>query len=181
MFNSPEIKTLKSNLDGCIQSALLHKPNTHAAIKIQSLLDVTVYIMATRFLEASVKHITYNCAVMRGDNEASLEELCTRLKSFNNPEFTNIRELLKNELDHDILVGKGVNYTDRDVSYLNEICKNRHRNVHATPDPREWYNTNTKSIADFERESEGLFNIIIYLDGLIFNIATSIYEYNVAV
>ncbi|WP_218396768.1 hypothetical protein [Alteromonas lipotrueae] len=181
MFNSPDIQTLKSSLDGCIQSALLHRPNTHAAIKIQSLLDLTVYIMATRFLEGSVKHIVYNCAVMRGDDEDALDELYTRLKSFNNPEFSNIKELFECELDFDILQGRGTSYTNRDVSYLNEICKNRHRNVHATPDPREWYNTNTKSITDFDREKEGLFNIVKYIDGLVFNADTSVYEYREAV
>lgn len=177
MFNSPDINTLKSNLDGCIVSARLHQPNTHAAIKIQSLLDLTVYIMATRFLEASVKHVIYNCAVMRGDEGGNLESLYTRLKSFNNPEFANIKDLFENELVFDILHGKGIYYSDRDVSFLNEICRNRHRNVHATPDSREWFNTNTKSIADFNRESEGLFNIVKYIDGLVFNHAGGTYEY----
>lgn len=181
MFTSPDIQTLKSSLDGCIQSALRHQPTTHAAIKIQSLLDLTVYILATRFLEGAVKHVVYNCAVMRGDIEIQLDDLCTRLKSFNNPEFANIRNLFNNELHHDILVGKGPVYTDRDVSYLNEICRNRHRNVHATPDPREWYNTNTKSIADFNRECPGLLNIVKYLDGLAFNPVSNIYEYRDAV
>ncbi|MFG7349587.1 hypothetical protein ACGMNB_01220 [Shewanella oncorhynchi] len=181
MFNSPDIQTLKSSLDGCVQSALLHQPNTHAAIKIQSLLDLTVYIMATRFLEAAVKHVVYNCAVMRGDSENDLNELYMRLKSFNNPEYSNIKELFERELDFDILQGKGTCYSDRDVSFLNEICKNRHRNVHATPDSREWYNTNTKSIADFNREKDGLFNIVKFIDSLVFNTNTSVYEFRVAV
>jgi hypothetical protein len=181
MFNSPDINTLKSSLDGCIESARLHQPNSHAAIKIQSLLDLTVYIMATRFVEASVKHVTYNCAVMRGDNEAELEALYIRLKSFNNPEFSNIKELMEEVLGVDILQGKDIHYSNRDVSFLNEICKNRHRNVHATPDSREWHNTNTKSIADFNRESVGLFNIVKYIDGLIFNAGTGVYEFPVAV
>lgn len=181
MFNSPDINTLKSSLDGCITSATLHRPNSHAAIKIQSLLDLTVYIMATRFLEAAVKHVTYNCAVMRGDSAEELDELYIRLKSFNNPEFSNIKDLILDALGFDIMQGRDVHYSSRDISFLNEICRNRHRNVHATPDSREWHNTNTKSIADFNRESVGLFNIVKYIDGLVFNTVTGAYEYPVAV
>lgn len=33
-FNSPEILTLKSNLDGCINSAIQHQPNSYVAIKV---------------------------------------------------------------------------------------------------------------------------------------------------
>lgn len=177
MFKSPDINMLKNNLDGCIAAAQAHQPITHAAIKIQSLLNLTVYVMATRFVEASVKHIIYNCAVMRGDNEGDLTELYNRLKSFNNPEFTNIRGIFNTELAFDILQGKDMNYSARDISFLNEICKNRHRNVHATPDSREWFNTNTKSIVDFNRESEGLFNIVGYIDGVVYDRAQNAYEY----
>ncbi len=177
MFNSPDIQTLKSNLDGCINSAVRHEPANHFAIKIQSLLDLTVYILATRFLEGSVKHIVYNCATMRGDNERQLEDLCIRFKSFNNPEFANIRTLFQNELNFDITIGKNVYYSQRDISYLNEICRNRHRNVHATEDPREWYNTNTKSIADFNIECSGLFNVVKYIDCLCYNHTSNTFEY----
>jgi hypothetical protein len=177
MFNSPDIQTLKINLDGCIQSASSHRPIDPFAIKIQSLLDLTVYVLATRFLEGSVKHVVFNCATMRGDNENQLNDLVTRLKSFNNPEYTNIRTLFIDELNYDITVGRGTYYSQRDISHLNEICRNRHRNVHATEDPRNWYNTNTKSIADFNRESIGLFNIVKYIDRLRYNQVTAAFEY----
>lgn len=177
MILSPDIITLKSSLDGCITSAKEHIPNTHAAIKIQSLLDLTVYIIATRFLEASVKHVVYNCAKMRGDTSTQLDALSIRLKSFNNPEFTNIKELILNELNYDIIQDKGSYYQERDVSFLNEICRNRHRNVHANEDPRNWHNTNTKNIANFEIEYAGILNTVEYLSHLVYDTTCSTIKY----
>src|SRR5688572_7312331 len=101
-FNSPEIKTLKSNLDGSINAAIQHQPNSYAAIKVQALLDIIVYVMACRFLEATVKHIIYNCMVMRGTSQLDLDALSSRLKRFNNPEFVKIKDLIIDELGYDI-------------------------------------------------------------------------------
>jgi hypothetical protein len=180
-FNSPEIQTFKSNLDGCIRSAVQHEPNSYAAIKIQALVDITVYMMACRFLEGSVKHVVYQCMVMRGSTPQELSELSSRLKRFNNPEFSNIKQLIEDELGHDISTDLNNGYAPRDISYLNEVCKNRHRNVHATEDSRDWYNTNQKNIEDFNREYAGLLNVVKYLDGLIFDHATNTYTLQIAV
>lgn len=175
-FNSPEIYTFKTHLDSCIQSAERHEPTTHTAIKIQSLLDITIYVLATRFIEASVKHCVYNCSLMRGASEQELNQLVSRLKGFNNPEFSNIKDMVEQELGYNILNDKDIHYTDRDISFLNEICRNRHRNVHASHDPREWYNANRKSIADFKKEYEGLLKITLYLESLSFNQQNNAFE-----
>jgi hypothetical protein len=180
-FNSPEIQTLKSNLDGSISSAVQHQPNSYAAIKVQALLDITVYVMACRFVEATVKHIVYNCMVMRGTNQQDLDDLSSRLKRFNNPEFSNIKQLVEDELGYDITTDINTGYLPRDITFLNEICKNRHRNVHATEDSRDWYNANRKTMANFNQEYEGLLKIIRYLDSLVFNGATNSYVLRVAV
>lgn len=168
-FNSPEIQTLKSSLDGSISSAVQHKPNTYAAIKVQALLDISVYVMACRFLEASVKHVVYNCMVMRGENQQNLEALSARLKKFNNPEFANIKKLIEDELGYDISSDINTGYQQRDITFLNEICLNRHRNVHANEDPRDWYNANRKTMNNFNQEYAGLLNVVKYLDGLVFD------------
>lgn len=180
-FNSPEIQTLKSNLDGCIRSAVQHQPNSYAAIKVQALLDMTIYVMATRLLEGSVKHVVYNSMIMKGANQQALSDLSSRLKRFNNPEFTHIKRLIEDELGYDISTDLNSGYTSRDVSYLNEICKNRHRNVHATEDARNWYNTNLKNIDNFNQEYTGLLNIVKYLDSLFYDQTTSTYVLRLAV
>jgi len=169
------------HLDGCINSAIQHQPSTYAAIKVQALLDITVYVMACRFLEASVKHVVYNCMVMRGASPVALDELSSRLKRFNNPEFSNIKQLLLDELGYDITNDINTGYEQRDITFLNEICKNRHRNVHATEDPRDWYNTNRKTMDNFQQEYGGLLKVVKYLDGLVFDNATNNYVLRIAV
>jgi hypothetical protein len=119
--------------------------------------------------------------LMRGTNQADLDALSSRLKRFNNPEFPNIKLLIQTELGFDISNGIGVAYSARDITFLNEICKNRHRNVHATEDSRDWYNTNRKTIGDFVREQEGLLKIVKYLDGLVFDAAANTYTLRMAV
>ncbi|MEZ5106821.1 MAG: hypothetical protein R2757_20115 [Draconibacterium sp.] len=168
-FESPDIETFKHNLDSTIQAVQKHKLESHSAIKIQSLLNLTVYVMATRFLEGSVKHIIYNCCVMRGDNQATLLALEEQLKGFNNPEFKNIKELFEDKLGVDILSGKGTKYSERDITFLNEIVRNRHKNVHASADSTEWYNQNKKDLSNYEQEYEGLINILEYLDSITYD------------
>jgi hypothetical protein len=180
-FNSPEIQTLKSSLDGSIRSAVQHQPNSHAAIRVQALLDITVYVMACRFLEASVKHVVYNSMLMRGASQQDLEDLSNRLKRFNNPEFSNIKKLLEDELGYNISNDLNSGYQQRDITFLNEICLNRHRNVHANEDPRDWYSANRKTMNNFEQEYAGLVNIVKYLDGLVFDGATQSYVLHLAV
>ncbi|WP_321849982.1 hypothetical protein [Pseudomonas paraveronii] len=179
-FNSPEIQTLKSSLDGSIHSAIRHEPNSYAAIKVQALLDITVYVMACRFLEASVKHIVYNCMVIRGTSQQDLESLSSRLKKFNNPEFSNIKKLLLEELGYDITNDINSGYLPRDITFLNELCLNRHRNVHANEDPRDWYSANRKTMDNFRQEYEGLLNIVKYLDGLVFDRSINSYVLRLA-
>ncbi|GFM77865.1 hypothetical protein PSCICM_36840 [Pseudomonas cichorii] len=180
-FNSPEIQTLKSSLDGTIECAVKHEPTSYAAIRVQSLLNVTVYILACRFLEASVKHIVYNCMVMRGANQQSLDELSSRLKRFNNPEFANVKNLLLLELGFDVSRDINTGYQQRDITLLNELCLNRHRNVHANEDPRDWYGANRKNMDDFGREYTGLLNFVRYLDGLAFDAGSNSYVLRMAV
>lgn len=169
-FINPDIETFRVNLESCMNSILQLETDNHHKIKIQSLLNVSIYVMATRFMEASIKNITYNCCVMRGDNQTSLNNIINDLKNFNNPEFSNIKDLISSTLQYDILKDKGIKYTERDISLLNEVCHNRHRNVHASFDSREWYNTNRKDLTnDFIKEYVGLKNIIKYLESLRYN------------
>lgn len=176
-FISPDIETFRVNLESCMNSVLQLETDNHHKIKIQSLLNVSIYVMATRFLEASVKNITYNCCVMRGDNQAAMDIVINNLKNFNNPEFANIKDLIFVNLGYDILQDKGVKYLERDISFLNEICRNRHRNVHASFDSREWYNTNVKDLTnDFRKEYDGLKNIIKYLESIKYNRITQNFE-----
>lgn len=165
-YNSPDIDTFKADLDNNITAIQKLKTDSHATIKIQSLLNITVYVLATRFLEGSIKHIIYNCCVMRGDNQLSLSSLDIELKKFNNPEYKNIKELFMSHLDFDVHQGILSNrFTDTDITLVNEIVRNRHKNVHASFDSSEWYNTNLKDITNnFLREYEGLLNILTYLD-----------------
>lgn len=174
-FNSPEINTLMINLNGCIDSATRHQPSSYAAIKVQALLDITIYILACRFLEASVKHVVYNCLVMKGATQRDLDELSSRLKKFNNPEFSKIKQLILDELEYDISSDLNIGYAHRDITFLNEICMNRHRNVHATEDSRDWYNTNRKTMDNFRQEYNGLLNIVKYLDRLCFDVSQGCY------
>jgi hypothetical protein len=177
-FNSPDIETFRTELDSNIAAVLRLKTDSHATIKIQSLLNITIYVAATRFLEASAKHIIYNCCIMRGDNQAQLTILDSKLKKFNNPEFTNIKDEIQTHLGFDIIQGvTNGRYTNTDISFLNEIVRNRHRNVHATYASSDWYNTNIKDISnDFQKEYIGLINILTYLDSLYFDTGTSTFR-----
>lgn len=172
-FKSPDIDVFKQNLEASINAVKQNKNESHAAIKIQSLLNVTIYVMATRFLEGSIKHIIYNCSIMRGDSSEELSELEENLKGFNNPEFKNIKELFIYKLNFDILLGKSSGkYSERDITFLNEIVRNRHKNVHASSDCTEWYNQNKKDLTHFEQEYEGLIRIVRYLDSIYYNTST---------
>ena len=147
-FDSPDIETFRNDLENNISAVKKLKKDSHASIKIQSLLNITVYVLATRFLEGSIKHIIYNCCLMRGDGSAQLRTLESELKKFNNPEYTKIQDLFLTQLNYDINYGLTNNfYETRDISLLNEIVNNRHRNVHATHDPLDWH---SKNIKDFK-------------------------------
>jgi hypothetical protein len=167
-FNCADINTFKADLDTNVLVAQNLKKDSHASIKIQSLLNITIYTLATRFLEGSIKLLIYNYAIMRGDNSSQLNTLETELKKINNPEYNNIREKFLELLGFDIV--KGVSngrFTNTDISFLNEIVKNRHRNVHASNDPSDWYNKNIKDIiSDFPKEYPGLIKILEYLDSI---------------
>lgn len=173
-FDCPDIQTFRNDLDNQIAAVQKLKADSHATIKIQSLLNITVYVLATRFLEGAVKHIIYNCCVMRGDKSLQLNTLISELKKFNNPEFIHIQTLFNTHLSFDISDGIRTNwYNSRDISLLNEIVKNRHRNVHATHDSADWYNRNIKDLTDFNKEFVGLENILTYLDLIKWNSTTS--------
>lgn len=174
-FNSPDIETFKSDLDNNIAAVLKLKTDSHATIKIQSLLNITIYVLATRFLEGSIKHIIYNCCIMRGDNSSQLNILDSELKKFNNPEFTLIKDEIQKHLQFDITEGLANNkYSNSDISFLNEIVRNRHRNVHSNQDPSSWYSKNLKDItSDFQKEYVGLLNILTYLDSLTWDSSTN--------
>lgn len=164
-FSSPDIETLKIDLDNNIVAVQKLKADSHATIKIQSLLNITIYVLATRLLEGAVKHIIYNCCIMRGDTAIQLKVIESELKKFNNPEFSRMKELFSKHLLFDISDGlKGNWFNTRDVSFLDEIVKNRHRNVHASHDSSNWYNNNLKDLIDFGKEYNGMLNILCYLD-----------------
>jgi hypothetical protein len=168
-FESPDIEVFRKNLDASILAIQKHKTETHSAIKIQALLNLTVYVMATRFIEGSVKHIVFNCCKMKGYNQQQLNQLEQTLKKFSNPEFSNIQSLFKSELAFDITDGlRSGKIKSADVTFLNQIVQNRHRNVHASQDSTEWYNQNKKDIDNFLQEYPGMLNIIKYLDSLVF-------------
>lgn len=177
-FNCPDIQTFKTDLDNTVSVVLSFKANSHASIRIQSLLNITIYALATRFLEGCIKLIIYNCAIMRGDNSTQLSSLESELKKINNPEYQNIRDGILKHLNFDITNGLNAKrFTNNDITFLNEIVKNRHKNVHATHDPAEWYNQNSKDIlSDFQKEYLGLLNILVYLDSLTFNVATASFQ-----
>jgi hypothetical protein len=174
-FNCSDIDTFKSELDNNILVAQNLKKDSHASIKIQSLLNITIYALATRFLEGSVKLIIYNCAIMRGDTSIQLIHLESELKKINNPEFSNIRYEILRHLEFDIIQGlNNGRFSQKDISLLNEIVNNRHRNVHATHDPADWYSKNLKDIMnDFPKEYPGLLNILVYLDSIKYDTITT--------
>ncbi|MCY9669052.1 hypothetical protein M5X11_29700 [Paenibacillus alginolyticus] len=168
--NSPDLITYKTNLDSCIAAIRRHKLDSSPAIKVLSLLNVTVYVLATRFIEASVKHIIHNCCIMRGDSQQQLEDLITSLKSFNNPEYGNIVRMFNDKLNFNINEGlSSRKFEQSDITFLNEVVNNRHRNVHANSDATTWYNSNQKDIEDFLREYPSIVKIIGYLDSIEFN------------
>ena len=167
-FTCADINTFKTDLDYNVLVAQNLKKDSHASIKIQSLLNITIYTLATRFLEGSVKFLIYNCAIMRGDNPTQLGLLEIELKKINNPEYNNIRDKFIEHLNFDIITGlNNGRFSQTDISFLNEIVKNRHRNVHASNDPTGWYNKNLKDIiSDFPKEYPGLIKILEYLDSI---------------
>lgn len=177
-FNCPDIETFKVDLDRNVAVALSVKADSHSSIRVQSLLNITIYALATRFLEGSVKLIIYNCARMRGDSSAQLTVLESELKKINNPEYSNIRAEVLRHLNFDIVQGyNNGRFSNTDITFLNEIVRNRHRNVHATHDPADWYSRNSKDIlSDFNKEYPGLINILTYLDSLTFNNATGAFQ-----
>jgi len=175
-FNSPDITTAKQHLESCIDAVRKHKLESHSAIKIQSLLNVTIYVMATRFFEGSVKLIISNCYVMQGDTQ-NLPELVDELKGFKNPQFVKTKELFVSKLNFDIISGKNKKkYNERDITFLNEIVINRHKNVHASSDSNEWYNQNKKDISNFQQEFEGMINILKYLDSIFYDATTNTFK-----
>lgn len=175
-FDSPDISTFKQYLDSSIEAIKKHKAESHAAIKIQSLMNLTVYVLATRFLEGAVKHIVYNCAIMRGDEANELSTLESSLRNFNNPDFGNIKDLFEKELGFDITTGLEDYFENRDITFLNEIVKNRHKNVHASYDSSEWYNQNKKDLSDFNKEFNGAIKIIYFLDKVRFDRSSNIFR-----
>ncbi len=70
----------------------------------------------------------------------------------------------------DLLSGKGTKYKERDISFLNEIVRNRHKNVHASSDSNEWYNQNKKDLSNYEQEYKGLLKILEYLDSITYDL-----------
>lgn len=176
-FDNPNIDTYRTDLDNNITVVQKLKTDSHATIKIQSLLNITIYVLATRFLEGSIKHIIYNCCVMRGDNEEQLSFLESELRKFNNPEFSNIQSAFIKYISFDLKEGlKDKWFSERDISLLNEIVKNRHRNVHSTHDPSDWYSKNLKDLNDFNKEYSGLLNILSYLDLINWDSGSSIFK-----
>lgn len=175
-IESPDIETFKKNLDATVEAVKKHKADSHSAIKIQSLLNVTVYVMATRFLEGSIKHIVLNCCKIKGHN--SIENVENSLKNFNNPEFANIRELFIKQLNYDISKDLNIEYKQSDITFLNQIVQNRHRNVHASFDSSEWYNQNKKDISNFLQEYDGMISIIEYLTTLKFRQGSTVLKKN---
>ena len=176
-FDCPDIETFKNDLDNNIATVQKLKTDSHVTIKIQSLLNVTIYVSASRFLEGAVKHIIYNCCVMRGDTASQLNTLESELKKFNNPEFNKIKDTVNKHLKFDITEGiRNKLFTQKDISLLDEIVKNRHRNVHATHDSADWYNRNLKDLNDFTKEYVGMLNILQYLDFIKWNPITNKFE-----
>jgi hypothetical protein len=176
-FKSPEIDFYKKRIDTLADKLTSFKKDSHSAIYLQKLLNVTIYVEATRFLEASVKHIVHNCCHFRGDDSKKLNKLESSLKKFNNPEFSNIKDIFKKQLNFDIISGKTkLLYTDTDITFLNQIVMNRHRNVHASLDSSEWHNQNTKDLDNFIVEYDGMVNILTYLESITYNSSNKNFE-----
>lgn len=166
----PDIVTFKADLDGILNVIGTFNCTTHSGIKIRSLLNVTAYTYSCRFLEGSVKHLVYNCCKIRGDTATQLATLQSDLKNFNNPTFSRICELYNNQLQFDPVQGKVANrFSERDITLLNEIVKNRHKNVHASENCGEWFNSNQKDITHLLTEITGLLNILEYLEAISWN------------
>lgn len=174
-FNCAEINVFRSDLETNVAVVQNLNRNSHATIKIQSLLNITIYTLATRFLEGSIKLLIYNCAIMRGDTQPQLNALESELKKINNPIYTNIKDKFIEHLNFDITIGLTAGrFTTTDINLLNEIVNNRHRNVHATNDPSDWYNKNIKDvISDFPKEFPGLIKTLEYLDSIKFDPASN--------
>jgi hypothetical protein len=172
----PDIVTFKADLDGILNVIRTFNYTTHSGIKIRSLLNVTAYAYSCRFLEGSVKHLVFNCCQIRGDTQTQLATLHSELKKFNNPTFDRICDLYNAQLQYDIIQGKIVNrYSDTDITFLNQIVNNRHRNVHASENSGEWLNSNQKDITDLIKELIGLLNILEYLDAITWNPALRVF------
>lgn len=152
-----------------IESFKLRNPND---VKIRAILNIDIYTKATRLLEASIKHIIYNCLVIKGLTDEELSSLSSRLKRFNNPEYSKIKQLVFDELELDIDEGLKAPlnaFSGRDKTHLDQIVKNRHRNVHASEDSTTWFSSNNKNLTDFKNEFEGLVKILLFLDKIIYS------------
>lgn len=169
-LKSPEVKTFKQDLDAVVELVINFKTTSSADLKIQSLLNITVYVTATRFLEGAIKHIIYNCCAIRGDSKAKLKIIAKKLRAFNNPEFKNIQKVVEQNMRYNIINGKTKGrFDDKDITSLNQIVQNRHKNVHAPEDPGQWYGLNKKDVTDFKKEYKGLINILVFLDSICWN------------
>jgi len=85
--------------------------------------------------------------------------------------------IIETHLNFDITEGLRNNlFAQKDISLLDEIVKNRHRNVHATHDSADWYNKNLKDLNDFTKEYVGMLNVLQYLDFIKWNAITTKFE-----
>ena len=176
-FRSPEIKTFKQDLDATVDLVIDFKAKSSADLKIQSLLNITVYVTATRFLEGAIKHIIYNCCAIRGDSKAKLKKIAKKLREFNNPEFKNIKKVFEQNMKYNIISGKTkAKFSDKDITLLNQIVHNRHKNVHASEDYGQWYGLNRKEVTDFKKEYKGLIKILVFLDSICWNKGTKSFK-----
>jgi len=167
---SPDIVIFKKDLEINIDVIKKLVIDSAVTIKMKSLLNITVYVLATRFLEGSVKHIIYNCCQIRGDNNVDLKNIEASLKFFNNPTYQNITKIFNENLNIDINQGLSTkHFTEKDITFLSQIVDNRHKNVHASFDSREWYNQNIRGIEDFEKYYPSLIKILEFLDNINFD------------
>ncbi|WP_017814771.1 hypothetical protein [Paenibacillus shenyangensis] len=173
-FNHPDIDSFYNSFLRELMNIEQFTIRTANDVKIRSVLNTDVYTKATRFLEGSVKHIIYTSAMIRGDNSTELLELVARLKSLNNPKFDKIKTIIMNELNFNIEDGFRCGaFIGNDKTLLDEIVNNRHRNVHASEDVSQWYNSNAKDIENFKIEFESMIKIISYIDGISFDSASN--------
>lgn len=169
-FNHPDIDNFYRSFLRDMENIEEFKIRDANDVKIKSILNTDIYTKATRFLEGSIKHIIYNCSLIRGDEDVETERVINNLKGLNNPKFENIKSIFLDELNFNIEDGLRSNsYSGRDKSTLNEIVNNRHRNVHASEDVSEWYNSNRKDLNTFKREFDGMLNILSYLDKITYS------------